>query len=662
MAIENKGSQFLTWNVGTEGTFTEFNKLLRDIIRVGIYRGGQVLIDTLNNVLVIKPFSAFMKIKSEIPNLEKRDQLGISVKTEEEIELDLTGLSEGTYYVIAEHYYSVEEPRYVDFRIVPKAQEILENDYYLIFGTLYVSINPQTGKTTYSFDDKDKRWGLFYEDNKNHFINGDLYLQKHLRYNYCIANGGNCDLSDANVVIVPKDAIPSNTLQLKNVKRDVLYYILIESRQEPIIITCNEFNVNIQGRQKAQDWNFYIGYVVGNEFQLWSIAERPPYYRKFNIQNIKNLNYTKITDMNVSIPIPYTSSYELEIDIGLKISHIPQGKNKIGIIYQILDTSNNIIKSKYIRIDERDHFVLEYLRDITIEKTEQDFIIGINVNLNNIIGNNPNLDPKYSLEVFSNLGLVMKKVIKTITIGSNTANIEVFEPVGIGSYDKVNNQFFVKEIETSFEYNKISSYKKLDINPLDSNQNPYYTGNPVYILSKTNISVSENQNTDLLYIPLTYLLNDYYSETNAQFFDRPLLYNMQQTDNPNTYPQLKIKLNQIRTVGECIKNALTTYTNSITITDDYNSNIAKNYGKVIKELNIIKYNKQKVFQNDFEIFKTIYEYFPNLTKNYTLKFYLVHEVENSSNYIDISYKFNYDYNIDNFPHLVESSIILKETL
>jgi len=665
MAIENKGSQFLTWNVGTEGTFAEFNKLLRDIIRVGIYRGGEIFVDTLNNKVVIKPFSAFMKMRSEIPNLEKRDQLGISVKTEEEIELDLTGLSEGTYYIIAEHYYSVEEPRYVDFRIVPKAQEILENDYYLIFGTLYVTINTQTGKFNYSVDNTHRRWGLFYEDNKNHFINGDLYLQKHLRYNYRIANGGNCDLSNANVVIVPKGAIPSNTLQLNNVKRDVLYYILIESRQEPVTITCNEFNVNIQGMQKAQDWNFYIGYVVGSEFQLWSIiAERPPFYRKVNIPNINMLNYKKIIDINVSIQIPYTSSYELEIDLGLKISHIPKGKNKLGIVYQIFDTYNNIVKSKYMRIDERDYFILDYLKDITAEKTEEHLIIGLNINTN-INTNDQNLEPNYRLNIFSNLGLVMKKVQKRININgvdsrgdnfSGSTTIEVFEPVGIGSYDKVNNKFFVKEIDPNFEYGIISNYTKLDLFPLN-------VDNPVYILSKSSITVSESGNDNILYIPLTYLLSNIQnvSITEAQFFDRPLNYNVQ-NDNPDTFPQLKIDLKYARKVAECIKNALITYTDSIQLTNDATSTKMYDYGNVIRGLNIIKDNRQKIFQNDFEVFKTIHEYLPNLTKNYVLKFYLIHEVENPDNYQNIFYNFNYDYNIDNFPYSVESSITLKETL
>jgi len=98
------------------------------------------------------------------------------------------------------------------------------------------------------------------------------------------------------------------------------------------------------------------------------------------------------------------------------------------------------------------------------------------------------------------------------------------------------------------------------------------------------------------------------------------------------------------------------------LTNDATSTKMYDYGNVIRGLNIIKDNRQKIFQNDFDVFKTIHEYLPNLTKNYVLKFYLIHEVENPDNYQNIFYNFNYDYNIDNFPYLVESSITLKETL
>ena len=144
MSITNLGNQYITWDYKHPATARDFNTVLREGIKPGIYKGGEITL--LGGVEIsIAPFVAYLKSGA--------DKL-VRVETRTSIQLSIT---ESTPVLSITYTWSDVIENWLDFNqrasgSSPIADEITFGEFIFDSGSIV------------SIDQTEKTWGLYHND------------------------------------------------------------------------------------------------------------------------------------------------------------------------------------------------------------------------------------------------------------------------------------------------------------------------------------------------------------------------------------------------------------------------------------------------------------------------------------------------------------------
>jgi hypothetical protein len=113
----NKGDQILTFDYKNEGSSLSFNKLMKDLLQIGIYAGLDLSIDGGTNKPVISPGVCFIKTENE----EWANQLGVRVELRESY--IISEASSTLTYIVARLNWAQTEDNYMDVTAVAAPEE-----------------------------------------------------------------------------------------------------------------------------------------------------------------------------------------------------------------------------------------------------------------------------------------------------------------------------------------------------------------------------------------------------------------------------------------------------------------------------------------------------------------------------------------------------------
>jgi hypothetical protein len=122
----NQGNQILTWDYLNEASSLSFNKVLKDLLRIGLYRGGLLFCN--GSTISVSPYT--MLIETSNPEFER--QLAVRVETKDSFNL---AYNAATPFVVAEmEWLEVED----NFALVKCVNEVYlaNNPLAIVFGKI----------------------------------------------------------------------------------------------------------------------------------------------------------------------------------------------------------------------------------------------------------------------------------------------------------------------------------------------------------------------------------------------------------------------------------------------------------------------------------------------------------------------------------------------
>jgi hypothetical protein len=309
----NFGNQQIEYRFLEELRSSNVAKLLTDLLRPGIYKGGLIQIKRLNEYKIsISPLVAI--IKNSNVDLDPYGEMSFVIRTREEIVLQLNGA--GSYYIVMYYEYRTRVENYADFYYImaergERATKVPPNA--LVIGRVHIYSD-----NTYYIDYDERDWGL-NENNQNLYVpRGVLYTNKLniydkvLTLNYdsdiyrnnkvegtegVVDIDNNIQMPSAGGVIIERGKRPSVSLLWDEKKKswvikddkvdidinEVIHYPCVKNRI--ITFTINDFDANNWGISVNPNQEFMVsGRIYNtNDFPFMAIIPKNT-IRKYHIR------------------------------------------------------------------------------------------------------------------------------------------------------------------------------------------------------------------------------------------------------------------------------------------------------------------------------------------------------------------------------------------
>lgn len=234
----NFGNQQIEYRFLEELRSKDVSRLLRDILKAGIYKGGLINVERINEYKIsISPLVAIVNNNS---TEDAYNESCFVIRTREKVVLQLAGA--GSYYIVMEYAHRPRIENYADFYYIPgKRGEKgnLINPNMVVIGRVEIYPN-----NTFEIDYDERDWGLSY-DNRDVYVKGAIFTTDLNVYNPTLRLNHDSDEYTGSKVIGTKGVVNNNGIAGIEVDRGVYPDVMLNWNEQSKSWMLNDGFTNV---------------------------------------------------------------------------------------------------------------------------------------------------------------------------------------------------------------------------------------------------------------------------------------------------------------------------------------------------------------------------------------------------------------------------------